>query len=344
MTPIRTALVGYGFAARTFHKPFLDALPEFQLCAVSSRQRDRVMAECNGARIYADAAQMIAESDVELVIITAPNDAHFTLARHALNQGRHVVVDKPFACSSSEGERLIELAHRQSRLLSVYHNRRWDGDFLTVRQLLTDKRVGRVRLLESHIDRFRPHVRQRWREQPGSGTGIWFDLGPHLVDQALQLFGPPEAITGRCRALRDGSTVTDYFQVQLHYPALEVVLSSSPYCAAPSLRFQLQGDEGCYRKYDLDPQEERLIGGTNPISHDWAQESPNAFGTLYQAEGSETIPTRCGGYQHYYRALAASLRKGTPNPVPASEALLGLRVIECALASSQAQHTLTFSA
>ena len=340
MTAIATALVGYGFSARTFHLPFLQANADFRLTAISTGQGARAAAELPGVAVFAEAEALIDRCDAELVIITAPNAVHFALAQRALQRGRHVVLEKPFVTDVAAGEHLIALAGRQERLLSVYHNRRWDGDFLTLTRLLADKRLGEIHRFESHFDRFRPQVRQRWREQPGVGSGIWFDLGPHLVDQALQLFGPPEAVTGRCRALRDGSRVTDYFHVQLHYPALEVTLHSSPYCAGPNLRFDLQGSAGSYRKFGLDPQEARLLAGTPPTTERWAQETPEGFGTLYRGDASERIPTRCGGYQHYYRQLARALRGAGPNPVAASEALAVIRLLQLARASSRQGRTL----
>ena len=339
MNPIKTALVGYGFSATSFHLPFLKALDNYQLTAISSRQADRLQQEQPGVETFGAAETMIRHCDAELVIITAPNEAHFPLAKLALEQGKHVILEKPFVCTTAEGEALIELAEQQDQLLSVYHNRRWDGDFLTLKQLQSSGQLGDIRRFESHFDRFRPLVRDRWREQPGPGTGIWFDLGPHLVDQALQLFGLPDAVTGRCRVLRDDSEVVDYFHVQLHYPELEVILASSPYCAGPNLRYQLQGSQGEYRKYGLDPQEARLIAGrlntvTAPIYPSWAQENAEDFGTLYRADGFETVTTACGGYQHYYQKIAAALRDGGANPVPASEALQVMLILELAQRSS----------
>jgi len=340
MHPITTALVGYGFSARTFHLPFLHAPSPFRLTDISSGQAARVRQELPEVRRHACAATLIQQCAAELVIITAPNAAHFPLAKLALEAGKHVILEKPFVCTTAQGQQLIALAAHQQRLLSVYHNRRWDGDFLTLRQLQRSGRLGEIHRFESRFDRFRPQVRDRWREQPGQGSGTWFDLGPHLVDQALQLFGPPLAVSGQCRALREGSGVTDYFAVQLHYPTLEVVLASSPYGAAPNLRFQLDGSRGSYRKFGLDPQEARLIAGTIPDHEHWAQEDPADAGTLYLAEGSETLVTQCGGYQHYFQAVAAALRDGGANPVPAMEALQGIRLLELAEASSRAGQTL----
>lgn len=330
MTMIDTALIGFGFSARTFHLPFLLTLPQYRVCAASTGSGEYLHLLGEQAEHYSDADRLLEQSDAQLVIITSPNDSHYALARRALEQGRDVVIDKPFVCSVDEGIDLIELARRKQRTLSVYHNRRWDGDFMTVKQLVDSGRLGRIKRFESHFDRFRPQVQARWREQPGRGTGIWYDLGPHLLDQSLLLFGMPEAVTARLACLRDSSGVTDYFHVQLHYPQLEVVLNSSPFCAGPNIRFQLDGNEGSFRKEGLDPQEDRLRSGVLPEDDAWAAEPQGDWGTLYTATDNERVATLCGGYQHYYRQLADALAGEGRNPVPADEALAVMRLIEAA--------------
>ena len=210
---INIAIIGCGMSAHTFHLPLIAANPAYRLTAlVSSREQPDL-----AIPRYADAGTMLAESDAELVIITAPNSVHYELAAECLAAGRHVVLEKPMVNTFAEGQALIRLAAENSRLLSVFHNRRWDGDFLTLKQLLADDVLGAPRLLISRWDRYRPHVRDRWRENPGAGAGIWYDLGAHLLDQALNLFGLPQAVTGHCRALRPGSQTVDYAHVQLHY-------------------------------------------------------------------------------------------------------------------------------
>ncbi|GGB93945.1 oxidoreductase [Marinobacterium zhoushanense] len=333
-SPIPTALIGFGFSARVFHLPFVQALPDFRLTAVSTSRDDNLHLIDERVSRYRDAQTLLAEDEARLVIITTPNDSHYTLARQALERGKDVIVDKPFVCSSKEGQALIDLAKERNRLLSVYQNRRWDGDFLTLKSLIASGRLGQVRLLESRFDRFRPEPRERWREQPGRGSGIWFDLGPHLLDQALQLFGSPQAITARLACLREQCEVTDYFHVQLHYPQLEVVLNSSPYCASANLRFQVEGSGGSYRKQGLDPQEARLLAGVRPDRDEWAKETPEQWGQFSDAQDSEVMETLCGGYQHYYQAVADTLLRGGDNPVPAEQALEAIRLIELAQQSN----------
>ena len=188
---INAALVGYGFAGQTFHAPFLTSTPGLALRWVVSRDAAKVQAELPGCRV-GSLDEVLADSTVDLVVIATPNDTHAPIARQALLAGKHVVIDKPFALDLVEAEALVELAEKQQRLLSIFHNRRWDGDFLTVRRLLAEGALGQVAQFESHFDRYRPEVRQRWREAGGPGSGLWFDLGPHILDQSLQLFGQPD--------------------------------------------------------------------------------------------------------------------------------------------------------
>ncbi|MCE7613976.1 Gfo/Idh/MocA family oxidoreductase, partial [Vibrio fluvialis] len=197
--PVKTAVIGYGYSAKTFHLPFINALPELTLSAISSSQQAAVAADWPNAQWFGDANDLLDNSDAELVIITAPNDVHYPLAKRALQNGKHVIVEKPFVTRIEDGEELIALAAEKGLTLSVFHNRRWDGDFLTLQKLMEEGRLGDIKLFESHFDRYRPEIRQRWRELAQDGGGILFDLAPHLLDQALALFGLPQAINAQCR-------------------------------------------------------------------------------------------------------------------------------------------------
>ncbi|WP_226665048.1 oxidoreductase [Microbulbifer aggregans] len=336
---IKTAIIGYGFSATTFHLPFILNLPPFRFMAVSTSQGEQVRQQHPEVAVYADADTLLTDSDADLVIITAPNEAHYALAKRALQQGKHVVLEKPFVTRVEQGEELIALAKQQQRVLSVYQNRRWDGDFLTVKKLIADGRLGAVRYFESHFDRFRPEVRKRWRESDVEGGGILFDLGPHMLDQALQLFGPPTAITAQVKALRPQAKVDDFFHITLHYPEHQAVLRSSPFCAAPTLRFEVQGEAGSYMKHGLDPQEDRLKAGALTVAADWAQENPEQYGQLYTADGAMPIKTETGGYQHYFQQLAQAILAGGEIPVSAEQALCNIRLIQLALQSSASGQT-----
>ncbi len=334
-SPIKTAVIGYGFSAKTFHIPFVAALEEFELVAISTSNGDAVANDWPSVQHYAAASELLIKSDAELVIITAPNDVHFELAKQAIENGKHVIIEKPFVTKVADGEELIALAKEKGRVLSVYHNRRWDGDFLTVKKLIEEKRIGEIKHFESHFDRFRPKVRQRWREQAAVGGGILFDLGPHLIDQALELFGVPDAISAECKIMREGSTNVDYFNVVLHYPNHLAILHADLFSAGPNKRITLKGTKGSYEKLGLDPQEPRLIEGIQPITPNWADETSENYGRLYCADDSEFVTTETGGYQHYFVQMAEAIRNNTAPPVNAEDALWNIKLIELAMESSR---------
>lgn len=337
---IKTAIVGYGFSAKTFHLPFIDTLSEFDVTAISSSQIDTVQQDWPQVQHYLTAEEMICNSDAQLVIITAPNDVHFSLAKLALESNKHVILEKPFVTKITDGNALISLAKEKGLLLSIYHNRRWDGDFLTVKKLIEENTLGQIKHFESHFDRFRPVVRQRWRENSQDGGGILFDLGPHLIDQALQLFGLPDAITAHCKITREGSTNIDYFNLTLHYPDKLAFLSASLFSAGPNLRFNIQGDQGTYRKLGLDPQEDLLKAGVRPDGEHWNNESVEQYGTLYSEEALVAVKTELGGYQHFYQGIANAINNAGQVPVSAEDALWNIRLIELAMESERLGKTM----
>jgi oxidoreductase, NAD-binding len=327
---INTAIIGCGMSARPFHLPLIAANPAYRLTAlVSSKEQPGIPVPR-----YPDAATMLAESDAELVIITAPNSVHYDLAAECLAAGRHVVLEKPMVNTFAEGQVLIRLAAENRRLLSVFHNRRWDSDYLTLKQLLADGVLGAPRILISRWDRYRPQVRDRWRENPGAGAGVWYDLGAHLLDQVLDLFGLPQAVTGHCRALRPGSQTVDYAHVQLHYVTHEVVLHTSPYCNAPVARFHFEGECATYVKYGLDPQEAQLKAGMHPDDPAYGVEPAEQHGTLYTENSSRCIATLRGNFSAYYANIAAAIRGEAPLTVTAEQALHVIYLTELAQQSS----------
>ncbi len=330
---IKTAIVGYGFSAKTFHIPFITTSDDYVLHALSSSKQDEVKQDWPEVRCYSGADEMIKHTDADLVIITAPNDVHYSLAKLALEQNKHVLIEKPFVTRSEDGEALIALAKEKGLLLSVYQNRRYDGDFLTVKRLIDDNKLGEVRVYESHFDRFRPDVQNRWREMASDGGGILYDLGPHLLDQALSLFGLPQTISARCKSMRKGATTTDYVHLNLGYPGLEVILNASLFCAGPNLRFQVQGDKGSYVKYGLDPQEDCLRAGELPLGDNWGEERLTEFGKFYDADTIELIPTEKGCYQDFFTDLAKAIETGEYATMDAQQSLNTIKLIELALES-----------
>jgi scyllo-inositol 2-dehydrogenase (NADP+) len=331
---INVGIVGYGFSASTFHIPFIQTSPQFKLTAICSSRPDSVHQDFPDLPVFVSTSAMLDSGNVDLVIITSTNEYHYETAKLCLEQEMHCVLEKPMVTNSAEAFALIELTQTRSCIFSIFHNRRWDGDFLTIQSLIENNSLGELRYFESHFDRFRPEVRQRWREQPGPGAGIWWDLGPHLVDQALVLFGMPKAITARILGLREGAQVDDYFHVMLHYENLEVVLHSSPFSAAPNIRFQLQGASGSYIKTGLDPQEDQLKSGMLPTDpHFGLEQEKNGF--LYDGHNKNAVTTKKGSYAEYFAKLANAIENNEEPPVTVYEAADVIRIIELAGKSNQ---------
>lgn len=327
---LNVALVGYGFAGKTFHAPLIAAVDGLNLHTVVSSNAAKVQADFPQARVVANLDEALCDDAIDLVVIATPNMLHATQASAALNAGKHVVVDKPFTVTLAEAENVIADGEKNQRLLSVFQNRRWDADFLTVQQIIADGVLGDVVYFESHFDRYRPLVRDRWRERVGPGGGAWFDLGPHLIDQALQLFGLPDAITLDVAAQRDGAVTDDYFHALLRYPTHRVVLHASALVASDNRRFTVHGTRGSFIKHGLDPQEDALKAGRHPGDATWGVDREP--GTLTLADGefrrSALPPGLPGDYRRYYEAVRDAIRGTGVNPVPAHEALTVMRLLE----------------
>lgn len=331
---IRTGLIGFGLGGTVFHAPLIEAVDGLELAAVATSRGEAVAAAYPGVpAVVAEA--LIADPTIELVVVSTPNASHAALARAALEAGKHVVVDKPLTPSAAEAEALIALAAARGRLLVPFHNRRWDSDFLALRALVESGRLGEILLFEAHWDRFRPDPVQAWKESPEAGAGQLLDLGPHMLDQALLLFGMPEAVDGDLASQRIGGRIDDYFALTLHYGARRVALASSRLVAAPRPRFALHGRGGSFVKYGLDPQEPALRAGGRVTDPDHGVEDPVAYGVLTLPDGSrETLPSARGDYRHFYAGLVAAIQGRTSPPVAAEDALAGLLIIEAALLSA----------
>lgn len=343
--PLRVGLVGFGAAARVFHAPLLQAVPGLRLAAILQRTGDTAGRAWPGVPVVRSLDDLLAIDAISLVVIATPNSSHAGIARRCLEAGRHVVIDKPFAPSSSEAREIAALAATSGRVLSVFHNRRWDGDFLTVRHLLRDGACGRVVSFESHFDRYRPSPKPNaWRERAEPGAGLLFDLGSHLVDQALLLFGLPEAVTGDVRVERDGVAADDAFDVVLHYPRLRAVLRATMLACRPGARFVVRGTEATYVKHHLDPQEGRLASGEVPGERGWGEEPRDHWGTLTRvaAEGAvdAAVGTLPGDYRRYYENVRDAVQGKASLAVTPAQAIDVVRLIELALESSRERRTL----
>ena len=280
--------------------------------------------------------------DIDAVVIATPNDSHHPLARAALLAGKAVVIDKPFTVTLAEAQDLVALAEARGALLSVFHNRRWDSDFLGIKQVIEQGSLGKIKHLESHIDRFRPEVRVRWREQNVPGSGLWFDLGPHLIDQTLQLFGLPQSVQGNIATLRDGAEINDWAHVVLNYPEHKVILHCSMLVAGGTSRFTVHGDKGSVVKARIDQQEAQLLSGVIPGSGAWGEDSDSMV--LYGADGAQqTIATPKGDQRQYYISVRDALLGKIANPVHPVEALAVMAVLEAAVTSSETGSTQTLA-
>ncbi len=340
MHEIPVGLIGYGFGGSVFHAPLIRRTPGLRLDCVVTSRREQVE-RMPGVRVLGSVAELLADAGVPLVVISSPSGTHPEIARAALLAGKDVVVDKPIAITADEAGALIDLADRKGRMLTVFHNRRWDGDFLTVKQCIAGNRLGTVYHYEAHYDRFRREVVRRWKEQPGIGSGILYDLGPHVIDQALQLFGMPSAVTADVFAQREGAQAVDCFHLLLHYGRMRAVLHATMLAPRAGPHFVIHGDGGSFFKYGMDPQERALMAGKLPGDTGWDSDIADQPGELYLADGSRlAVDILPGVWQSYYAALSECLHGGGPPPVDPRDAVDGLRVIEAALRSAEERRTI----
>lgn len=334
-SPVKVALVGYGYVGKTFHAPLIAATPGLDLHTVISSDPTKVRADFpEVAVVAADLVRALADPDINLVVIATPDALHAGQAHAALDAGKHVVIDKPFAVTLDEARAIADHAKRAGRLVSVFQNRRWDSDFLTLQALIARGHLGEIVQYESHFDRFRPLVRDRWREKPGAG--VLLDLGPHLIDQALVLFGRPQAVYADIAVQKDGGVAGDYFHLLLRYPRLRVLLHASQMTQATNLRLAVHGTAGSFIKSGLDAQEGHLKAGMKPGAPGYGDD-PRP-GVLIQLEDDEPVSTAVHPLPADYRAFYAGVREaittGAPSPVPVEEALMVMEVIDAAQRSA----------
>jgi predicted dehydrogenase len=337
------ALLGYGFVGRVFHAPLIAHTPGLRLHTIVSSRHDAAAAAYPQARIVADAQQAFADPQIDAVVVATPNQTHAPLALAALAQGKHVLVDKPFTLDVDEAQRVIAQAQRAGRIVSVFQNRRWDGDFLTLRALVEAGTLGEVAEFHSHFDRHRPQVGDRWREHALPGSGLWFDLGPHLLDQTLQLFGLPEAIQVDLAQQRRGAQAPDYFHAVLRYPRLRAVLHAGSLVAANGLRFAVHGERGSYLKQGMDTQEAQLRAGLTPAAPQWGEDPLAGQLTLVADDGSTSahaLQTQRGDYRHCYAGFREAMAGRAPAPVDAAQALAVMRLLELGQRSAAEGRTL----
>jgi predicted dehydrogenase len=343
---IEVGLVGFGLAGRAFHAPVIRAVPGMHLAAILQRSGNEAAEKYPDARIVRGLDELLAIREIRLVVIATPNDTHYSFARQCLAAGRDVVVDKPFATTVEEAKSLVQFAKENGRLITVYQNRRYDGDFQAIRKLVDEGTLGRIVRFETHYDRYRPRLKPgAWRETTRPGSGILFDLAPHLIDHALVLFGLPEAVTADVRIERENAVADDAFDIMFHYPgALRAVLKSSILAAAPRPRFVLFGTQGSFVKQSVDPQENNLRHGNIPASGPWGAAPEENWGLLTVPEGDKFTQRRIPSANCDFRDFYANVRdtllgKATP-AVMAEWAVNVMRLLEIARESSERRCTI----
>lgn len=346
--PIRVGLAGFGISATVFHAPFFITMPEYELVAVLERTKNESQKKYPFVRVVSSIEELVADPSIDLIVITTPNETHFPYTQAALQAGKHVVVEKPFTNTSAEARELVELAAASGKTLSVYQNRRYVSDFFTIRDLLDKKLLGEVHEFEGHYDRYRAEARPHaWREAVKPGSGILYDLGAHLIDQALYLFGLPQSITADIRQQRPHAKVDDYFDLRLNYGFTKVILHAGMLVREPGPRYMIHGTAGSFIKYGEDPQEAKLRAGALPTGEDWGQEPATIHGLLHtEINGKlvrQTLPSQAGNFGLYYKNLYNTIVHQAPLKEKPEHGYNTVRMIELAFESHHRQCTIPCS-
>jgi scyllo-inositol 2-dehydrogenase (NADP+) len=333
---IRTGVIGFGLSGRIFHAAVISATPGLELAGIVQRKGDEAAKAYPNVQIYRSIEELLADPSIRLIAVGTTSFSHFEVAEQCLRADRDVIIDKPFTLTSEEAAQLIRLARGRGRLLTAYQNRRWDGDFKTVEKILVSGLLGRLVTFESHMDRFRPQPRLKiWQESGGPGSGTLFNLGPHLVDQALTLFGKPDSLFTSVRVDRDDASTDDVFDITLFYPRLTAYLRASTVAKAPGARFTLHGTQGSFVKFGIDPQEDALRSGIGFDTPGFGHDPEEAWGNLYlEGAAPQSVETEAGDYRGIYENVRDALLGKAPLAVQPEQAWRTTRLIEIARESS----------
>lgn len=346
---INVAIIGFGLSGKVFHAPLIANMPEFNLAKIytSNPESIRTIKELYPrTSIAADVGEIMKDEDIQLVVVASPNLSHFSTAKEAIISEKHVIVEKPFTVTSKEADNLIALSRKYGRVISVYHNRRWDSDFKTVKKVLESKLLGDLAECEIHFDRFRSCIKENaWREECTPGSGVLYDLGSHLVDQALVLFGIPESIFADVRIQRPDGKVDDSFEIVMGYNGLKVTLKSGMLIRGEVPRYMLLGDKGSFIKYGLDVQEEDLREGFTPATRKkWGTEPEKLHGTISTTVNGINITGRveseAGDYREYYTNIYKAIKHKEEVAVTPLQARNVIRLLELANESCREKRTL----
>ncbi|WP_375194297.1 oxidoreductase [Sphingobium sp.] len=337
---IKVGLVGFGLGGQAFHAPYVTATPGMTLSAVVSSDSAKVHRRYPDVIVVPTIEALLGLPDIDLVVVSSPDAFHAEHALAAICKGRHVVVDKPFAATLAEAERVGRAADQAGTMLTIFHNRRWDADFLTLRRIMGEGLLGDIVQFESHFDRWRPTASTLWKD--ARAGGVWFDLGPHLVDQALCLFGMPEAVYVDIAAFRPDAPAPDYFHAILHYPGRRAILHAGKQVADHRLRFAVHGTAGSWIKQGVDPQEAAALAGGAPNSAGWGSDPlSGTFTAAGQPDIARNIANERGDYGRFWKDVAAAIRGEGRNPVPHGEAINVMRILDAGLTSAKTGRRVT---
>lgn len=347
MKTVKTGIVGYGNGGRLFNATIISSVEGFRITRIMTSNETNINTareDFPEAEVVSKFTDLTKDPEIDLIVITTPNHFHKDLAKKALKAGKHVVVEKPFTPTVEEADELIQLASKNNLVLSVNHNRRWDSDFLTVRKVIESKKLGEIVDYEAHFDRFRKEVANGWKEvKDNAGSGILYDLGSHLIDQALTLFGQPKEIYADLRKQRKNAEVPDNFEVLLYYSNLKVTLKASALVKAKGPTYSVHGTKGSFLKYGIDSQEEMLKSGLKPTANwGWGQESQDTWGTLDVLEESGPIESETGDYRKFYENIYKAITENAELEVKPEQAREVIRVIELAMKSSLEKRVVSF--
>jgi predicted dehydrogenase len=348
MKPIQTGLASYGMSGSVFHAPFLNIHPMFEMRTIVERTKNKARERYPNVHIARSYDELLADPEIRLVVVNTPDVTHYEFARQALSAGKHVIVEKPFVFNANEGEELIALAKEKGLMLAVYQNRRWDGDFLTVQQVLRSGVLGRVVEFQSSYQRYRNYIQEgSWKEKAAGHhrVGLAYNLGSHMIDQSVRLFGLPQAVYADISRLREAGEVDDYYHIQLIYPNVKVSLRGGYLMREQTPRYCIHGTKGSFVKYGLDPQEEMLKAGITPDIPDWGAEKEQDWGILNtELEGGlhfrGKVETLRGNYGAFYDDIYDALQMLRPATTDASGVLPVIRLIEAAFRSVQEQRVI----
>ncbi|OIP84193.1 MAG: hypothetical protein AUK44_03395 [Porphyromonadaceae bacterium CG2_30_38_12] len=338
MQKIRTGIASFGLSGKVFHAPFIHAHKAFELTAICERTKNEVLKSYPYVKIVRSFDELLSDTSIELIIVNTPDSTHFEYCRAALEAGKHVIVEKPFVFTVAEGKVLIQLAADKKRLLTVFQNRRWDGDFMTIHALIHQNKLGRIVEFRAGFQRYRTQIADTWKERNERFVGIVYNLGPHLVDQAVCLFGKPTSVFAQIRKQREGSQIDDFFHIILIYSNLQVTLTAGMLMKEPTASYVVHGTQGSFVKYGIDPQENQLRAGMLPTNDAYGFDVPTNYGKLVLDQNgntvTETIQTHRGDYSLYFDGIAHSIRQQIAPAISPEENLMVIRILEAAYESN----------